>query len=189
MGDAGRGHRRPAVARRREPGELGRSGADAQRRARQSDNTHASHTQASDTQAHDTHADDAQASHTQASDAQASDAQASHTQRRLILLRDAGGRARPDRNVAVEAAAMIAARAAGVPVAELYDYGEGALGQAYLLMERLDGETIRAGCCGTTRTPPRAPGSRTASGRSWPGSIRSIPIRSRACPTSTRSAS
>ena len=38
---------------------------------------------------------------------------------------------------------MIAARAAGVPVAQLYDYGEGqALGQAYLLMERLDGETI-----------------------------------------------
>ena len=37
---------------------------------------------------------------------------------------------------------MIAARAAGVPVAELYDHGEGALGPAYLLMERLDGETI-----------------------------------------------
>jgi hypothetical protein len=91
----------------------------------------------SDAQAHDTNADDTQASHTQADDTQAS-----HTQRRLILLRDAGGRARPGRNVAVEAAAMIAARAAGVPVAELYDYGEGALGQSYLLMERLDGETI-----------------------------------------------
>ncbi len=65
------------------------------------------------------------------------------TERRLILLRDAGGRIRqPARNVAVEAAAMTAARAAGVPVAELYDHGEGALGQAYLLMERLDGETI-----------------------------------------------
>jgi aminoglycoside phosphotransferase (APT) family kinase protein len=64
-------------------------------------------------------------------------------ERRLILLRDAGGRARhPDKNVAVEAAAMTAARMAGVPVAEIYDYGEGALGQAYLLMERLDGETI-----------------------------------------------
>jgi aminoglycoside phosphotransferase (APT) family kinase protein len=37
---------------------------------------------------------------------------------------------------------MVAARAAGVPVPELYDYGEGALGHAYLLMERLDGETI-----------------------------------------------
>ena len=37
---------------------------------------------------------------------------------------------------------MTAARAAGVPVAELYDHGEGALGRAYLLMERLDGETI-----------------------------------------------
>jgi len=65
------------------------------------------------------------------------------TERRLILLRDAGGRTRrPARNIAVEAAAMIAARAAGVPVAELYDHGEGALGPAYLLMERLDGETI-----------------------------------------------
>jgi len=65
------------------------------------------------------------------------------TERRLILLRDAGGRVRqPARNVAVEAAAMIAARGAGVPVAELYDHGEGALGRAYLLMERLDGETI-----------------------------------------------
>lgn len=64
-------------------------------------------------------------------------------ERRLILLRDAGGRARvPARNIAVEAGAMIAARAAGVPVAELYDHGEGALGPAYLLMERLDGETI-----------------------------------------------
>ena len=65
------------------------------------------------------------------------------TERRLILLRDASGRDRtPQRNVAVEAAAMIAARAAGVPVAELFDHGEGALGRAYLLMERLDGETI-----------------------------------------------
>ena len=90
----------------------------------------------------DTQAGDAQAGDAQAGDAQAGDTRASHAQRRLILLRDAGGRARPDRNVAVEAAAMIAARAAGVPVAELYDFGEGALGQAYLLMERLDGETI-----------------------------------------------
>ena len=96
----------------------------------------------SDAQADETHASDAQADDTQASDAQADETHASHTQRRLILLRDAGGQARPDRNVAVEAAAMIAARAAGVPVAELYDYGRGALGQAYLLMERLDGETI-----------------------------------------------
>ena len=73
----------------------------------------------------------------------AGDGLADGTERRLILLRDAGGRARtPQRNVAVEAAAMIAARGAGVPVAELYDYGEGALGRAYLLMERLDGETI-----------------------------------------------
>ncbi|HEY6311426.1 MAG TPA: phosphotransferase family protein [Streptosporangiaceae bacterium] len=64
-------------------------------------------------------------------------------ERRLILLRDAGDRARyPDKDVAVEAAVMTAARTAGVPVAEIYDYGEGALGHAYLLMEHLDGETI-----------------------------------------------
>jgi aminoglycoside phosphotransferase (APT) family kinase protein len=68
-------------------------------------------------------------------------------ERRLILLREAGrGIARqagyPDKNVAVEAAAMTAARRAGVPVAEIYDHGTGPLGQAYLLMERLDGETI-----------------------------------------------
>jgi aminoglycoside phosphotransferase (APT) family kinase protein len=64
-------------------------------------------------------------------------------ERDLILLRDAGRRAAsPDKDVAVEAAAMTAARLAGVPVAEVYDHGEGALGQAYLLMERLDGETI-----------------------------------------------
>jgi aminoglycoside phosphotransferase (APT) family kinase protein len=61
-------------------------------------------------------------------------------ERDLILLRDAVRH--PDKNVAVEAAAMTAARLAGVPVAEVYDHGEGALGQAYLLMERLDGETI-----------------------------------------------
>jgi aminoglycoside phosphotransferase (APT) family kinase protein len=69
-----------------------------------------------------------------------------HLERRFILLRDAGGRnpssRYPDKNVAVEAAAMTAARLAGVPVAEIYDYGEDALGRAYLLMERLDGETI-----------------------------------------------
>jgi aminoglycoside phosphotransferase (APT) family kinase protein len=46
--------------------------------------------------------------------------------------------------VAVEAAAMVAARTAGVPAPELYDHGADALGpgRAYLLMERLDGETI-----------------------------------------------
>jgi aminoglycoside phosphotransferase (APT) family kinase protein len=64
-------------------------------------------------------------------------------ERRLILLRDPG-RSDRDRDVAVEAAAMVAVRAAGVPVPELYDHGQEALGpgQAYLLMERLDGETI-----------------------------------------------
>jgi aminoglycoside phosphotransferase (APT) family kinase protein len=64
-------------------------------------------------------------------------------ERRLILLRDAGRQApSPDKNVAIEAAAMVAARRAGVPVAAIYDCGSGALGQAYLLMERLEGETI-----------------------------------------------
>ncbi len=68
-------------------------------------------------------------------------------ERRLILLRDAAREAArqpryPDKDVAVEAAAMTAARRAGVPVAAIYDHGAGALGQAYLLMERLEGETI-----------------------------------------------
>jgi len=63
-------------------------------------------------------------------------------ERGLVLLRDASRVRHPDKNVAVEAAAMTAARMAGVPVAEIYDYGEGVLGQAYLLMEHLDGETI-----------------------------------------------
>jgi aminoglycoside phosphotransferase (APT) family kinase protein len=68
---------------------------------------------------------------------------AGDAERRLILLREAAGQAaNPDKNVAVEAAAMTAARLAGVPVAEIYDHGEGALGRAYLLMEHLDGETI-----------------------------------------------
>jgi aminoglycoside phosphotransferase (APT) family kinase protein len=62
-------------------------------------------------------------------------------ERRLILLRAAAART-PERDVAAEAAAMTAARKAGVPVAEVYDHGAGALGQAYLLMEHLDGETI-----------------------------------------------
>src|SRR6516164_10447378 len=79
----------------------------------------------------------------------AGDAHLPVTERRLILLREASGRTRyPDKNVAVEAAVMTAARMAGVPVAEIYDYGAGdepgaehrALGQAYVLMEYLDGE-------------------------------------------------
>jgi aminoglycoside phosphotransferase (APT) family kinase protein len=70
-------------------------------------------------------------------------ATAGGARRRLVLLRDADGRVRDDdRSVLAEAAAMIAARKAGVPVAELHDYGAGALGQAYLLMDHLDGETI-----------------------------------------------
>jgi aminoglycoside phosphotransferase (APT) family kinase protein len=81
----------------------------------------------------------------------AGDAHLPAGERRLVLLREASGRTRyPDKNVAVEAATMTAARLAGVPVAEIYDYGAGdepeaehrALGQAYVLMEYLDGETI-----------------------------------------------
>ena len=65
------------------------------------------------------------------------------TRKRIILLRDADGRVRDDdRSITTEAGAMIAARAQGVPVAELYDYGAGSLGQAYLLLEHLQGETI-----------------------------------------------
>jgi len=68
------------------------------------------------------------------------------TERRLVLLRDVSRARLPDKNVAVEAAAMTAARLAGVPVAEIYDHWPGdqhcALGPAYLLMEHLDGETI-----------------------------------------------
>jgi aminoglycoside phosphotransferase (APT) family kinase protein len=64
-------------------------------------------------------------------------------ERRLILLRDPDGSARHG-DVALQAAAMTAARAAGVPVPEVYDHGEEALGpgRPYLLTERLDGETI-----------------------------------------------
>jgi len=77
----------------------------------------------------------------------AGDARLPAGERRLILLREAGLQAGrqaryPDKNVAVEAAAMTAARRVGVPAAEIYDHGPGALGQAYLLMEHLDGETI-----------------------------------------------
>jgi aminoglycoside phosphotransferase (APT) family kinase protein len=61
----------------------------------------------------------------------------------LILLRNAADRAATgEKNIEVEAAAMIAARQSGVPAPELHDHGDGALGHAYLLMERLDGETI-----------------------------------------------
>jgi aminoglycoside phosphotransferase (APT) family kinase protein len=64
-------------------------------------------------------------------------------ERRLILLRDPDTSARHG-DVALQAAAMTAARAAGVPVPEVYDCGEEALGpgRSYLLTERLDGETI-----------------------------------------------
>ena len=68
---------------------------------------------------------------------------AGHQASHLILLRNAADRAPTlEKSIEVEAAAMIAARQAGVPAPELHDHGDGALGQAYLLMERLDGETI-----------------------------------------------
>ena len=60
---------------------------------------------------------------------------------RLILLRDPAGAAQR-RDPAVEAAALVAARAAGVPAPLLHDRGEEPPGRPYLLMERLDGETI-----------------------------------------------
>jgi aminoglycoside phosphotransferase (APT) family kinase protein len=61
----------------------------------------------------------------------------------LILLRNAADRtATLEKDIEVEATAMMAARTAGVPAPQLHDHGDGALGQAYLLMERLDGETI-----------------------------------------------
>jgi aminoglycoside phosphotransferase (APT) family kinase protein len=68
---------------------------------------------------------------------------AQDAERRLILLRDPEGSARHG-DVALQAAAMTAARTAGVPVPEVYDHGEQALGpgRAYLLTARLDGETI-----------------------------------------------
>ena len=60
---------------------------------------------------------------------------------RLILLRDPPGAAKR-RDPAVEAAALVAARAAGVPAPLLHARGDEPPGRAYLLMERLDGETI-----------------------------------------------
>lgn len=59
----------------------------------------------------------------------------------LILRRDPDGQPRPGR-MAREGAALRSARAAGVPEPELYDHHDTALGTPYLLMQRLDGETI-----------------------------------------------
>jgi len=71
------------------------------------------------------------------------EATAHGNRQRMILLRDADGRVRDDdRSITTEATAMIVARQAGVPVAEVHDYGSGTLGPAYLLLEHLDGETI-----------------------------------------------
>lgn len=72
------------------------------------------------------------------------------SRRGLILRRDPEDLPRPEQ-MAREAAAFTAAREAGVPEPELYDHGAGvggagdqtpALGSPYLLMERLEGETI-----------------------------------------------
>jgi len=70
-------------------------------------------------------------------------------QRRLVLLRDMKGDGRGEEgarhgDVALQAAAMTTARAAGVPVPQVYDHGTEALGpgRPYLLTEQLDGETI-----------------------------------------------
>lgn len=61
--------------------------------------------------------------------------------RGLIVRRDPEDLPRPEQ-MAREAAAFTAARAAGVPEPELYDHGADAIGSPYLLMERLEGETI-----------------------------------------------
>lgn len=63
------------------------------------------------------------------------------SRRGLIVRRDPEDLPRPEQ-MARESAAFTAARAAGVPEPELYDHGDGALGSPYLLMERLEGETI-----------------------------------------------
>ena len=63
------------------------------------------------------------------------------TARELILRRDPGNPSRPE-SMTTEAASFAAAREAGVPVPELHDHDEAALGAPHLLMERLDGETI-----------------------------------------------
>lgn len=59
----------------------------------------------------------------------------------LIVRRDPEDLPRPEQ-MAREAAAFVAAREAGVPEPELHDHGDSALGSPYLLMERLEGETI-----------------------------------------------
>lgn len=61
--------------------------------------------------------------------------------RPLIVRRDPEGLPRPEQ-MAVEAAAFTAARAAGVPEPALYDHHDNVMGTPHLLMARLDGETI-----------------------------------------------
>lgn len=63
------------------------------------------------------------------------------SRRGLIVRRDPEDLPRPEQ-MAREAAAFVAAREAGVPEPELHDHGDSALGSPYLLMERLEGETI-----------------------------------------------
>ena len=61
----------------------------------------------------------------------------------LILRRDPPGTDRPG-GMANEAAALIAARRAGIPEPELFVHGDDgqALGSPFMIMERLEGETI-----------------------------------------------
>ena len=61
--------------------------------------------------------------------------------RALVLRRDARASADPA-TMAREAALLTAAASAGVPVPALVDQGQELLGSPYLIMERLDGETI-----------------------------------------------
>ncbi|MFF5258149.1 phosphotransferase family protein [Actinomadura viridis] len=61
--------------------------------------------------------------------------------RRLILRRDPPAAPDPEA-MAREAALLSAAAGAGVPVPALVDHGDALLGTPYLIMERLDGETI-----------------------------------------------
>lgn len=61
--------------------------------------------------------------------------------RALILRRDTTASADPA-TMAREAALLTAAAGVGVPVPELVDHGRDLLGAPYLIMERLDGETI-----------------------------------------------
>ena len=111
-------------------------------------------------------------------------------ERRLILLRDAGrpGPA-PGQERGRRGGGHDAARTAGVPVAEIYDHGAGPLGHAYLLMERLDGETIPRRLLRDEAYAAVRPGLARRLGEVLARIHQVNPAWSRACPGSTRSAS